>query len=334
MIKRALEMKAIVITRPGGPKVLEIRDLPEPAPGPDQILVNVRATALNRADVLQRQGHYPPPAGVRPDVPGLEFAGEVESVGERVTEVTPGSRVMGLMPGESYAEKVVTWERLALPVPPHLSFEEAASVPEVFLTAYDALLLQGQLKTGETVLIHGVGSGVGTAAVQIANLAGASSFGTASTDHKLSRASELGLGVGINYRREDFASVVLENTGGRGVDVILDVVGAPYLERNLSSLAPLGRLMLVGLLGGSTTDVDLGGIMRKRLRILGTVLRSRPLEEKITLSQKFRSRLLPYLEAKRLQPVVDRVFPLQEAARAHAYLEENQNFGKVVLKIR
>ena len=215
-------MKAIVIKRPGGPEVLELQDTIEPRPGPDQVLVRVRATALNRADVLQRQGHYPPPAGVRPDVPGLEFAGEVETVGASVTGCKKGSRVMGLLPGESYAEKIVTWERLTLPIPAEMSFLEAASIPEVFLTAYDALLLQAQLKAGEAVLIHGVGSGVGTAAVQIARLTGAKTFGTAGSDQKLSGAAELGLDIGINYKREDFGAIVRERTNGRGVDVILD----------------------------------------------------------------------------------------------------------------
>lgn len=326
-------MKAIVITRPGGPEVLEVQDLPEPRPGPDQVLVRVRATALNRADILQRQGHYPPPAGVRSDVPGLEFAGEVEAVGARVTGCQESNRVMGLLPGESYAEKIVTWERLALPIPPEMSFLEAASIPEVFLTAYDALLLQARLKAGEVVLIHGVGSGVGTAAVQIARLAGARTFGTAGSDQKLSQAAKLGLDVGINYKREDFSDIVREQTNGRGVDVILDVVGAPYFEKNLESLALLGRLLLVGLLGGPSASVDLSRIMGKRVRILGTVLRPRPLEEKITLSQKFQTLLLPLFGQNRLTPVVDEVFPLEEAARAHTYLEENRNFGKVVLKV-
>ena len=326
-------MKAVVITGPGGPEVLELQDIVEPCPGPDQILVRVRATALNRADILQRQGHYPPPAGVRTDVPGLEFAGEVESVGAGVTGCTVGSRVMGLLPGESYAEKIVTWERLALPIPSEMSFLEAASIPEVFLTAYDALLLQARLGAGETVLIHGAGSGVGTAAVQIARLAGAVTIGTAGSDEKLSRAAELGLDVGINYKHQDFSDIVREHTGGRGVDVILDVVGAPYFERNLDSLAARGRLLLVGLLGGPTASVDLSRIMGKRLRILGTVLRPRPLEEKIALSQKFQALLLPLFEKNSLKPVVDRVFPLKEAAQAHIYLEENRSFGKVVLEV-
>ncbi len=326
-------MKAVVITRPGGADVLEIEDLPEPRPGPDQVLVRVRATALNRADILQREGHYPPPAGVRTDVPGLEFSGEVEAVGSNVRECKEGSRVMGLLPGESYAEKIVTWERLTLPIPPNLSFVEAASIPEVFLTAYDALLLQARLKAGEAVLIHGAGSGVGTAAVQIARLTGAVSFGTASSDDKLSRAAQLGLDIGINYKHEDFADIVREHTGGRGVDVVLDVVGAPYFEKNLDCLAPRGRLLLVGLLGGPTASADLSRIMGKRLTILGTVLRPRPLEEKIALSQKFQKLLLPLFDKNRLKPVVDRVFPLEKVARAHTYLEENRNFGKVVLEI-
>ncbi len=326
-------MKAVVITRPGGPEVLELQDTVEPRPGPDQVLVRVRATALNRADILQRQGLYPPPAGVRTDVPGLEFAGEVEAVGERVTGYREGSRVMGLLPGESYAEKIVTWERLALPIPPDMSFVEAASIPEVFLTAYDALLLQARLKAGEAVLIHGAGSGVGTAAVQIARLAGAATFGTAGSDEKLSRAAELGLDVGINYKQQDFPDIVREHTSGGGVDVILDVVGAPYFEKNLDSLASQGRLLLVGLLGGPTASVDLSRIMGKRLTVLGTVLRPRPLEEKIALSQKFQALLLPLFDKNSLKPVVDRVFPLEEAARAHTYLEDNRNFGKVVLKV-
>lgn len=326
-------MRAVLIQEPGGPEALRLDEVPDPVPSPGEILVRVRATALNRADLLQRRGLYPPPPGVHPRIPGLEFAGSVEGAGPAVTEFRPGQRVMGLLPGAGYAEKVVTPERLALPIPDRLSFQEAAGIPEVFLTAYDALHLQGGLGPGQTLLLHGAGSGVGTAALQLCCLSRATSIGTSRSRPKLDRCLELGLDHALLTERGDFREAVLELTGGRGVDLILDMVGAPYLEQNLSCLAPRGRLILIGLLGGPSATIDLSRILKQSLRIRGTVLRPRPVEEKIRLNQEFRRRILPFFENGALTPIIDREFPLEEAAGAHSFMESNGNFGKIVLTV-
>lgn len=323
-------MRAVLIQEPGGPEVLRVGEVPDPAPSPGEILVRVRATALNRADLLQRQGLYPPPPGVDPR-PGLEFAGTVEAASPAVTEFQPGQRVMGLLPGAGYAEQVVTPERLALPIPDRLSFQEAAGIPEVFLTAFDALHLQGGLGPGQTLLLHGAGSGVGTAALQLCRLTGATSIGTSRSPGKLDRCLELGLDHAVLTKRGDFQKTVLDLTAGRGVDLILDMVGAAYLEQNLSCLAPRGQLILIGLLGGPSAPIDLSRILKQSLRIRGTVLRPRPVEEKIRLNQEFRRRILPFFETGALKPIIDREFPLEKAVEAHAFMESNGNFGKIVL---
>lgn len=325
-------MRAAVVTTPGGPEAFEIRELEDPTPGPEEVLVAVHATALNRADLLQRRGRYPVPNGIRGDILGLEMAGTVIEAGDRVSAWKPGDRVMALLSGEGYASKVVVHERMLMAVPPNLSLEQAASIPEVFLTAFDALFLQCGLQPGETALVHAVGSGVGTAATQMASVVGCRVFGTAGSDEKLGQAAELGLNVGINYHNEDFAEVVAARTDGRGVDVILDVIGADYWARNLQSLAPRGRMVLVGTMSGSKLEVDLGALMQKRLRVHGTVLRSRPLEEKAALTQEFARRMLPLFASERIAAVVDRVYPLEEVAEAHRLMESNGNFGKIVLR--
>ena len=325
-------MQAAVITEPGGPEVFAIQELPDPVPGPEDALVSVHATALNRADLLQRMGRYSGPPGTRDDLGGLEMAGIVEAVGERVSAWKPGDRVMALLGGGGYGSKVAVHERLLMPVPPNLDLDEAASIPEVFLTAYDALFSQCELAMGEQALIHAAGSGVGTAAIQLAAAQGCRVFGTAGSDEKLERAAELGLNVGINYHAADFAEVVAERTEGAGVQVILDVIGAAYWEQNLRSLAVRGRMVIVGVMGGGKLEVNLGALMGKRLRVHGTVLRARPLEEKAALTQEFASRVLPLLQNETVSPVVDRVFPLSEVAEAHRYMESNANFGKIVLR--
>ncbi len=325
-------MQAAVVTEPGGPDVFEIQDVPAPLPGPDDVLVAVHATALNRADLLQRMGRYPGPPGTRDDIPGLEMSGTVEAVGERVTSWQPGDRVMALLGGGGYGGKVVVHERLLMPVPDGVELSAAAGIPEVFLTAYDAMFAQCELAMGERVLIHAAGSGVGTAAIQLAAAQGNRIFGTAGDDAKLARASELGLDVGINYREADFAEVVAEETGGAGVQVILDVIGAPYWEQNLRSLAVRGRMVIVGTMGGAKLEVNLGALMGKRLRVHGTVLRARPLEEKAALTQQFVSRVLPLFEDASVRPIIDREFPLAEVSDAHRYMETNANFGKIVLR--
>jgi putative PIG3 family NAD(P)H quinone oxidoreductase len=329
-------MKAIRIIRPGEPEVLEFTELEDPRPGPGQVCVEVYGTALNRADLLQRRGAYPPPAGAPADIPGLEFAGVVDHVGEGVDESAVGSWVMGLVGGGSYAEKVVTAASHTVPVPQGLQFLESAAVPEAFCTAYDALVLRGGLREGQTVLIHAAGSGVGTAAIQIARAFGAARiFGTASA-LKLETIEErlLRLDVPIDYRRKSFRDVIRRETGGQGVDLILDLVGATYWTDNIASLKVRGRIVLVGLIGGTMAQLNLGVLLRRRLQVIGTVMRSRDSEEREDLARKVREHLLPRFETGELFPVVDRVFDLHEAAEAHSYMEENRNAGKIVLRVR
>jgi putative PIG3 family NAD(P)H quinone oxidoreductase len=324
-------MRAIRIVEAGGPEVLQMGEIPRPEPGPAEVLVRVCAAGVNRAEILQRRGHYPAPPGWPADVPGLEFTGQVEAVGERVTERAVGDRVMGLVGGGGYAEYVVVHEREAIPVPELLSWEEAAAVPEVFVTAHDALFTRGRLSLGESVLIHAVGSGVGTAALQLALTAGAKTLGTSRTEWKLDRARELGLDLAIQAGAEDFADAVLDATGGRGADLILDLVGGGYLPRNLASLATLGRIVIVGLTAGAFAEIDLGVILRKRITMVGTSLRSRPLEEKIAAVQAFARHALPLFAEGRIRPVMDRSFAIEDAPDAHRRMEADQNFGKIVL---
>jgi NADPH:quinone reductase len=327
-------VKAIVIAEYGGPEVLTLREIPDPSPGPEDLVVRVRATALNRADVLQRRGLYPQP-GPKPEfeVPGLEFAGEVAEVGARVVSFKVGDRVMGLLAGGGYSEKILVHERLASRIPDALSFEDAAAIPEAFITAHDALL-QCSFVAGETVLVHAAGSGVGTAAIQVAKAMGASLvIGTAGSSEKLEAARALGLDVAINYKSESFAERVAEVTGKRGVDVALDFIGASYLEGNLRSLAEKGRMVVIGLMGGFSGDLALGMLLQKRLTIRGTLLRSRSLEEKAAAVRAFEKSVLPHIASGRIRAVVDKVMPLADAAEAHKLMESNANFGKIVLRI-
>ncbi|MEX2228033.1 MAG: NAD(P)H-quinone oxidoreductase [Dehalococcoidia bacterium] len=326
-------MRAAVITQPGDADVLVVQDVEDPSCGPEDVLVAVRATALNRADLLQRRGRYPSPRGTRSDIPGLEMAGVVEAVGERVGDWAPGDRVMALLAGAGYAEKVAVHERQLMAIPENLDFEQAASIPEVFLTAYDAMFRQCGLEMGESVLVHAAGSGVGTAAIQLAAAASCRVFGTAGSPEKLEQARALGLNVGINYRTEDFAEAIARETAGRGVDVILDVIGGPYWAQNLAALATQGRMVIVGTMGGATVEANLGALMGKRLRVHGTVLRARPLEQKAQLTQEFAQRVLPLFARGIVRPVVDRVFALDEVAEAHRLMESNANFGKIVLRV-
>jgi NADPH:quinone reductase len=327
-------MKAITITGAGGPEVLEVRDVPDPQPQGDQIRVRVRACGLNRADLLQTRGLYPAPAGAPADIPGLEYAGEVDALGPGVTgPIKVGDRVFGILGGGGQAEYVVTHERMALPIPANLDFVQAAAVPEVFLTAHDALITQGRLGPGERVLIQAVGSGVGTAAAQIAHAMGCTVFGTSRTAAKLEQARPLGLDVGIETAKGDFAEVVNRQTAGAGVQVVLDLVGSGVLAGNLKALAVRGRLVLVGLLGGHQAPLDLGLMLRKRLTVVGTSLRARPLEEKIAATRLFASQVLPWLERGMVRPVVDSVFAFEQVGDAQARLESNRAFGKVILRL-
>lgn len=326
-------MRAIVITRPGGPDVLEPRDVPVPEPGRYEIRVRVHATAVNRADLLQRAGRYPAPPGVAPEIPGLEYAGEVDRVGDGVTRWRAGERVMGLVGGASYAEYVVTHEDEAVAIPAGLRFDEAAAVPEAFITAHDGLFTQLRLHRGETVLIHAVGSGVGTAALQLAKTAGVRVIGTQRSAWKLDRSSALDLDVAIDTSVEDFADAVLRHTGRRGVDAVLDLVGGDYVGGNLRALAVRGRILLVGLVAGSSHQLDLRLLLQRRASITGTVLRTRSLEEKVTAVRAFVRDVIPLLEHGRVAPVIDDVLPLAEAARAHEIVAANRNYGKIVLAV-
>ena len=326
-------MRAAVITEPGGPDVLRIMEVDDPVPGPEDILVDVKASALNRADMIQRQGNYPAPAGSPSDIPGLEFAGVVVEAGERVIGMAKGDRVFGLLGGGGYASRTITHHRMAIPMPSDWDFVQAAATPEVYFTAYDALFNRGNLQMGESLLVHAAGSGVGTAAVQLAHQAGAFVFGTAGSPKKLAGAAKLGMDVGINYHDEDFSAVVKEKTGGAGVDVLIDFIGGPYWDQNIASMAVLGRLVEVGLMGGGRVEVDLGQLLGKRLQVTGTGLRGRTLEEKLAITAQFKRHVLPHLASGSMKPIVDRTFPLEEVADAHRYMETNANFGKIVLTI-
>ncbi|MGZ3331360.1 MAG: NAD(P)H-quinone oxidoreductase [Gemmatimonadaceae bacterium] len=324
-------MKAVIITRPGGAEVLEVQERPKPEPGVGQIRVRVRASALNRADLMQRAGNYPVPPGVPADMPGMEYAGEVDALGAAASMWKIGDRVMGIIGGAGHAEYLCVHEREAMPVPKGMSWEDAGAIPEVFLTAYDALFNRLALSAGETVLIHAVGSGVGTAGLQIARAAGARVVGTARSPDKLERAKKLGLDVAIDSSRGDWAAQVEAAIGAERVDALLDLVGASYLEGNLRVLTMRGRMVVVGLTGGASAPFNMSVLLRKRLTIVGTMLRSRPLEEKIALARDFSERGVPLFESGRLKPVVDRVFAFEEIDAAHRLMESNDTFGKIVL---
>lgn len=324
-------MKAVVITEPGPPDVLRIRDVPDPAPGPGEVRVRVAATAVNRADLLQREGHYPPPSGWPADIPGLEYAGEVDAVGPNVSVWEPGDRVMGLVGGGGYAEYVVVPADAAIALPSNLSFEESAAVPEAFITADDALEIRMGLRGGETLLIHAVGSGVGTAALQLAKSMGATVIGTSRTPWKLDRARELGLDVDIDASGGDFIEGVHAATAGRGVNAILDLVGGPYLAADVQCIGYLGRIVLVGLTGGRTAELDLGTLLRKRVTLVATVLRTRPVAEKAAAARTFEETVVPLLRRGAVRPVIHATLPMDEVVRAHEMVGSDETFGKVVL---
>ncbi len=327
-------MKAIVITGIGGPEVLQVREVPTPEPRGDQIRVRVRACGLNRADVLQCRGVYPAPAGAPADIPGLEYAGEVDSLGPDVLgPLQVGDRVFGIAAGGGQAEYLVTNERMAASIPSNLDFVEAAAAPEAFITAHDALLTQGRLEPGESVLIQAAGSGVGTAAVQVAHAMGCVVFGTSRTAAKLERTRVLGLDHAIDTSSQDFVDVIRAKTQGRGVDVVIDLLGATMLTGNLAVLAQQGRLVLLGLLGGSQAPLDLNLMLRKRVTVVGTTLRARPIEQKIAATQRFVRQVVPWLERGLVRPVVDSVYPFEEVHAAQHTLESNQVFGKIILTL-
>ena len=326
-------MRAIVIREPGGPEVLELRNVPSPEPPHGHLRVTVRYAGVNRADLLQRMGVYPAPPGVPIDIPGLEYAGVVDALGAGVTRFAIGDRVMGLVGGGAYAEQIVTHEREVVRVPDGLSDERAAASPEAFLTAYDALVVRGGLRPGERVLVHAAGSGVGTAGVQIARALGCFVVGTSRTQDKLDRCRRLGLDVGVVPAKGRFADAVKAATGGVGVDVVLDLVGGAYVPETIACVAPRARIVLVGLTAGRIAELDLGALLQRRLTLVGTVLRSRPLEEKIEATMILERTIVPWLARGVVEPLVDRVFPLADAGKAHEYVASDASFGKVLLAI-
>lgn len=326
-------MKAIIVEQFGGPEQLQIKEVPQPVPGPDELLVKVVATAVNRADLLQREGKYPPPPGAS-EILGLEISGQVVDKGARVGDWKIGDMVCGLLPGGGYAEYCTIHQKLALPIPAGIDVQEAAAIPEVFMTAFQALHWLAKLDYGEKVLIHAGASGVGSAAIQLAKLKKAEIIITASTNkHPLCK--ELGADFCIDYKADDFSEMVTEYTEGKGVDVILDFIGAPYFQPNLSSLNTDGRLILIGFLGGARIKepFDLLPVLFKRLRIEGTTLRARDLDYKIQLAQDLKERSWPQFESATLRPVIDSVFPISEVASAHRRMADNLNQGKIILRI-
>ncbi|GHO54023.1 MULTISPECIES: NAD(P)H-quinone oxidoreductase [Ktedonobacter] len=324
-------MKAVIITRAGGPEVLEVQEIATPEPIGDQVLVRVKAAGLNRADISQRMGHYPAPPGYPTIIPGLEFAGEVAAVGPMVRRWRPGQRVMGITGGGGQAEYLLIHEGLLVEIPENLDFIQAAAIPEVFITAHDALFTQGDLKMGERLLVHAAGSGVGTAAIQLASAMGCTVYGTSRTADKLERAKELGLDVGLST--ENFAQEVKEMTHGEGVHLVLDFIGGPYMEGNLEALGLWGRLVFLATLGGADANVNLGKVMAKRLSIRGFTLRSRTLEEKLAATRHFAVQVVPLLARGRVRPIVEEVFPIERISEAHKVMQANRNFGKLVLAL-
>ena len=325
-------MRAVVLTSHGGPEVLGISTVSDPVPAPDEILVSVAATALNRADILQRKGFYPNPFPTEHDIPGMEFSGTVAKVGERVSSWRVGDQVMGIVAGGAYAEKLVIHERQAMRIPRGMDLVDAAAIPEVFITAWDALVLQGGLTPGRWALVHAIASGVGTASVQICQAIRARVIGTCSSA-KVEQVRALGADVVVDYTQEDFVERAREVTAGRGVAVVLDAVGGDYLDRNVAALAVQGRIVQIGVMAGGAGSFNLGALLPKRAALIGTVLRARPLEEKIAISRRFAQEILPLFDTGALRPVVDRRFTLEEIAEAHAYLETNANVGKVVVTV-
>jgi putative PIG3 family NAD(P)H quinone oxidoreductase len=324
-------MKAFRIVEPSGPRGLALAEVASPAFGADEVKVTVRATGLNRADLLQTMGLYPAPAGSPQDIPGVEFSGEVAAIGARVTKWKVGDRVMGLVGGGAWAEELVTHERELARVPSNLSFAEAAAIPEAFLTAWDALVTQAGLSLGAKVLIHAVASGVGTAAAQICREFQARAVGTGRNAAKVERAKGFGLaGTVVVKDPPVFAAEVLTLLPG-GVDVALDLVGGDWTAQTLDAMAPRGTLMLVGLVAGASAELPLRTILGKRLRVIGTAMRSRALEEKIAVAQELDRRLVPLFEARRLAPVIDAVLPMAELAPALERVAKNDTFGKLVL---
>jgi putative PIG3 family NAD(P)H quinone oxidoreductase len=323
-------MKAVTISRPGGPEVLTWSDVPDPQVRDGEVLVDVTASAVNRADLLQREGHYDPPPGT-PPYPGLEFSGTVRALGAGVDGWSVGDAVCGLVNGGAYAEALAVPAGQLLPAPSRLSLVDAAALPEVVCTVWSNLFMLAGLRPDETLLVHGGSSGVGTMAIQLAKHLGARVIVTAGSEDKLDRCRALGADVGVNYREQDFVAEVKDATDGAGVDVILDNMAAKYLARNIDSLAPNGRLVIIGMQGGTKAEIDLGKLMGKRAAVLSTTLRGRPAHEKAAIVASVRENVWPLVEEGAIKPVIDRTFPMPEAAEAHRVVESSTHVGKVLL---
>jgi putative PIG3 family NAD(P)H quinone oxidoreductase len=323
-------MRAIVITTPGGPGVLRLDEVPDPVPGPGEVLVDVTAAGVNRADVMQREGGYPPPPGAPPYL-GLECSGRISALGPDVTGWQPGDEVCALLAGGGYAERVAVPQGQLLPIPAGLTLTEAAALPEAACTLQATVFQQARLRPGETLLVHGGAGGIGTFAIQFAKAIGAVVACTAGSPAKLARCRELGADLAISYRDDDFTTAVRDFTEGRGADVILDIIGAPYLQRNLETLATDGRLMVISIRGGGRGQADLGLLMRKRASILASTLRARPLAEKAAVSTAVREHMWPLIGPGKITPVIERVLPMAEAADAHRLLDDGSHIGKILL---
>ena len=326
-------MTAIEITSPGGPEVLKPGTRPVPKPGSGEVLIAVGAAGINRPDVFQRKGHYDPPPGA-PDIPGLEVAGTVAALGPDVTDLQVGDAVCALVAGGGYAEFCTAPAVQCLPIPAGMSVVEAAALPETFFTVWSNVFDRGMLKSGETLLVHGGSSGIGTTAIQLGKAAGARVFTTAGSAEKCAACEKLGADRAINYREEDFAAVVKELTGGKGVDVVLDMVGGDYIPRSISCMAPDGRHVSIAFLRGSKAEIDFNRVMRSRLTLTGSTLRPRPIADKAAIAGRLKEHVWPKLSDGTIRPVIHATFPLAEAAAGHALMESSQHIGKIVLTIR
>ena len=325
-------MRAVVVSQPGGPDVLKLEEVPDPAPAAGEVVVSIAAAGVNRADLMQRQGFYPPPPGA-PPYPGLECAGQITAVGAGVTGLRPGDEVCALLAGGGYAEQVAVPAVQVLPVPAGLTVAEAAALPEVACTVYANVFMAAGLKPGETLLVHGGASGIGTMAIQLARALGARVACTAGSDAKLRRCRELGAELAIDYTSEDFVAAVRDLTGGSGADVILDIMGGAYLQRNVAALAIGGRLVVIGLQGGATAELDLGLMLRRRLTVHAASLRARPVAEKAVVVAGVRDVVWPLVQSGQVKPVIDSIIPLAEAGRAHQLMDAGQHIGKILLDV-